>query len=120
MGKFSTPNLGVYIAGSDEQLTVQSTQADAVRFDLVRSRLRWPSSSEAPMLWATFLAWHALRREIKAGVRPPIPELTDDKPESAVDAFDALAFLDEAGNVLDDPDQLDDDSIGVDPTRPTA
>lgn len=116
MAKFATPNLRVRLAGSEESLDVQSTQADAVRFDLIRSRLKWPSSSEAPMLWATVLAWAALRREITAGRRPAIAGLTD-KAEESVDAFDSLVFLDEDGAELGEDDA---EELGVDPTTATA
>ena len=114
--KFATPNLRVYLSGSPEPLDVQTTQADAVRFDLVRARLSWPKTSDAPMLWATFLAWHALRREVKAGSRPAVPGLPD-KPEESLDAFDVVSFLDEHGNELSDDDA---DELGVSPTHGTA
>lgn len=117
--KFTTPNLRVWQAGDDTEtaIDVQTTQSDAVRFDLVRSRMKWPATSEAPMLWATFLAWHALRRELAAGKRAPLPLPLADKPEDGLDAFDAVVFLDEDGNELD-ADSAED--LGVDPTQPTA
>lgn len=118
--KFGTPNLRVTLPASEEPHDVQTTQADAVRFDLVRARLKWPTTSEAPMLWATFLAWHALNREILAGKRAAIAGLPA-RPEESLDAFDTLVFLDESGDVLGgEDDELEDGAIGVDPTDARA
>lgn len=117
--KFSTPNLRVWLAGGDgEPIDVQTTQADAARFDLARSRMSWPSTKDAPMLWANFLAWAALRREINAGKRPELANRISPKAEESVDAFDALVFLNEAGEELGE--DAEDDALGVDPTQPTA
>lgn len=44
------------------EYTVQTDNRDAVRYDLMRARLGWPSGSDAPMLWLSVLAWSALKR----------------------------------------------------------
>ena len=59
--KLSTPRLRVVLAdGTDRE--VQCTNADMVRFDLTRSKQKWPGAQDAPFLWLTFVAWAALRR----------------------------------------------------------
>lgn len=35
---------------------------DMVRFDTTRHTHKWPGMEEAPILWATFVAWAACRR----------------------------------------------------------
>lgn len=41
---------------------VVSANPDLVRWDITRSKHKWPSMEEAPMLWATFVAWAAAKR----------------------------------------------------------
>lgn len=50
--------------GSNDTIeyTVQGDNRDMVRFDLIRSRKGWPGSSDAPILWATVVAYFALLR----------------------------------------------------------
>lgn len=43
-------------------LTVQVFNADLVRLDRTAAKHRWPSTTQAPFLAQTFLAWSALRR----------------------------------------------------------
>ena len=59
--KLSTPRLRVILADGTER-EVQCTNADMVRFDLTRSKQKWPAATDAPFLWLTFIAWCALRR----------------------------------------------------------
>jgi len=59
--KLSTPRLRIVLA-DDEERVVQATNADLVRFDLTRAKTKWPSPTDAPFLWLTFIAWSALRR----------------------------------------------------------
>lgn len=115
--KMPTPLFRCTLAGTGEVVEVQSTHADAVRFDLARPRLNWPTMKEAPMLWATFLAWHALRREMKAGKRPPIVPFPDDAA-GALDLFDVLDFVKEDGETV--TADSDPEDIGVSPTTATA
>ena len=42
---------------------VQCANPDLVRFDMTRGRMHWPAAQEAPMLWLTFIAWAASKRE---------------------------------------------------------
>lgn len=41
---------------------VQTDNRDAVAWDMTRGKKSWPQMQDAPMLWATFVAWSALRR----------------------------------------------------------
>jgi len=97
--KLSTPRLRVLLADESE-LVIQCTNADLVRFDLTRSRQKWPGPTDAPFLWLTFIAWAGLRRaasipesltyEAFADTTLEIENLTDE--ESADDpARDAVA-----------------------------
>lgn len=63
-----TPNEGEYL-----ELDVQTDNRDLVMWDVVRTRKGWPVTSDAPMLWITFLAWHALHRE-----HGPVPDKFED------------------------------------------
>lgn len=111
-----TPRVKVTLAETQETVSVQTTHADAVRFDLVRSRLGWPAPRDASMLWTNFLAWHALRREVRAGsvsITATLPE----KAEDSLDVFASIEFEDEDGNAVDADDA---ENIGVTPTDATA
>lgn len=48
--------------GSPQTIDVETDNRDRVAWDLARTRNKWPSAPEVPSLWATFLAWNALRR----------------------------------------------------------
>lgn len=50
--------------GTDDTIeyTVEGDNRDMVRFDLIRARKSWPGSSDAPILWATVVAYFALLR----------------------------------------------------------
>lgn len=50
--------------GSDDliEYTVQTDNRDVVQFDVLRARKSWPAAKDAPALWLTVLAWHALKR----------------------------------------------------------
>lgn len=72
--KLATPRMRVRHEGPDgtvRDYDVQTDNRDLVRFDLIRERKGWPRSTEAPMLWMTVLAWHALKR---SGVEVGEPE----------------------------------------------
>lgn len=51
------PNSEEYV-----EIVVQTDNRDLTGYDLARSRMKWPTSKDAPMFWITWLAWHALRR----------------------------------------------------------
>lgn len=59
--KLTTPE--VRVARTDqEDLTLQTTNADLVLWDRTRWRHKWPTFQDAPFLWLTFIAWAAARR----------------------------------------------------------
>ena len=45
-----------------DPVEVITDNRDRIAWELSRSRERWPKPEEAPTLWATFIAWHALKR----------------------------------------------------------
>lgn len=45
-----------------EPFRVVTTNADRVRWDLHRAKAKWPSATDAPFLFLTFLAHNAARR----------------------------------------------------------
>lgn len=62
--KISRPILRMVIEQDGQLLeyTVQTDNRDAVAFDVMRPRMRWPDAEAAPMLWMTVCGWSALRR----------------------------------------------------------
>ena len=60
--RFATPTLSVLMDDGAE-LTVRTLNIDMLKWDRERAKHRWPKGDEAPFVWMTFLAWHALRRE---------------------------------------------------------
>jgi len=44
------------------EYTIQTDNRDLVRWDLVRGRKGWPTSTDAPVLWATVVSYFALLR----------------------------------------------------------
>ncbi len=47
----------------DAEHEVQIVNVDMTSFDRERARHRdWPTAEDGPMFWASYLAWHALRR----------------------------------------------------------
>lgn len=59
--KLSTPLMRV-TRPDQSTYDVQCSNADLVAFDMTSYKHKWPPMDRAPMLWATFLAWHASRR----------------------------------------------------------
>lgn len=59
--KLNTPRVRV-VRDGQEDLEVQTTNADLVLWDRTRYRHKWPTVSDAPFLWLTFTAWAAARR----------------------------------------------------------
>lgn len=46
-----------------EVLELQTLNPDLIAWDMTRAKHRWPTIDDAPIKWATFVAWHAARRE---------------------------------------------------------
>jgi len=61
MQKLSNPKTKVILDDAAEFL-VQTDNRDLVAWDMTASKQRWPQPDSAPFLWATFLAWNALKR----------------------------------------------------------
>jgi hypothetical protein len=63
--KLASPHLRV-LRGSieaPEVLELQCLNPDLVAFDRTRVKHKWPTPSDAPFVFLTFVAWHAARRE---------------------------------------------------------
>ena len=103
--KLSTPRLRI-VLGDDSELVVQATNADLVKYDMTRARQKWPAAQDAPFLWLTFVAWHALRRT------GGIPQTT------TYEAFSESTQ--EITNLSDDESTADVDRDAVGPTRQGA
>lgn len=94
--RLTTPRMRVLMTDGTRH-DVQALNIDMVAWDRERGRHRdWPPAQEAPFLWATYLAWHALAR--CGAFTGPLP------------AFEADA---QQVEVLAD----DEDADAVDPTR---
>lgn len=59
--RLSTPRVRVVREGQ-EDLELQTTNADLILWDKTRYKHKWPPVSEAPFVWLTFLSWAAARR----------------------------------------------------------
>lgn len=55
------------------EVDVQTDNRDLIQWDAVRARKGWPTTADAPMLWTTFIAWHAAHR-----VGGPVPDSFDE------------------------------------------
>ena len=108
MATLSTPIVSVVLepaaGGELTETTIQTDNRDMVAFDLHRSRAGWPKLADAPILWMTFLAWHALKRSGE------LSESFDDFNGRCL----AVKMLDEDGNEV----QPGQEPAGVDPTQP--
>lgn len=109
--KIIAPQLRVVLEHGDqlEQIDVQTDNRDAVRFDLLRERKGWPKMADGPMLWATTLAWNALRRSKH-------PAITDNV-EKDLDKFVSVEILDDDGQPKDVDDVTEED-VTAGPTNP--
>lgn len=105
-----TPRVRVYletdVAGEYLEIDVQTDNRDAVQWDFARSRQRWPDGREAPLLWMTYLSWHAIRR-----TGGPAPADFEEFNKRCVD----VEALNRDGSLLT-PDTPADDA--ADPTMP--
>lgn len=94
--KLTAPRIRVVLdAAGDGTLTeyeVQTDNRDAVRWDMTRGREHWPAMMDAPMLWATFMAWSAMNR---AG------DFTGTFTQFNEHALEASAIRDEAGDMAE-------------------
>lgn len=92
------------------ELDVQTDNRDMIQWDVTRARRDWPKGQEAPALWLTFLAWHALHRTGGTALQ--------------LDAFLAscidVSSIDRAGDKLPPNATAEEVSQAwdVDPTRP--
>lgn len=93
--------------GTEAELTVQTDNRDAVRYDLMRARKGWPPMADAPVLFMTAVAWLAIRRS-DASILP-------DDAEKALDMIVDVTPVDEDGNPVDGTDPAG--MVAVDPTR---
>lgn len=95
------------------EYTVQPDNRDMVRWDLIRSRKGWPATSDAPILWATVVAYFALRRS---------GELGDETVEAFIDRAVSVTYVNpETGEPLTaEQMQAGEGTTDVDPTRPGA
>lgn len=50
------------VLADDRELELLSANPDLVRWDITRQKHGWGSMEDAPMLWATFVAWAAAKR----------------------------------------------------------
>ena len=50
------------VTGALAAVTVRTDNRDRIAWDLARGRNKWPQAQEAPSLWATHIAYTALRR----------------------------------------------------------
>ena len=67
--RLNTPHLRV-VMDDGTVLDLQALNIDMLAFDRQRAKLKWPTATDAPFVWLTFLAWSAAMRE-KA--LPPMP-----------------------------------------------
>lgn len=70
------------------EYTVQTDNRDMVRYDLMRARKNWPTQREAPILFMSAVAWHALKRSGE----------TADDVETYLDKIVEITPVDEDGN----------------------
>lgn len=50
------------VTGEPAAITVRTDNRDRIAWDLARGRQKWPQAQDAPSLWATHIAYTALRR----------------------------------------------------------
>ena len=92
------------------EYTIQADNRDMVRFDLIRSRKQWPASSDAPMLWATVIAYFALLRS---------GSIADETVEQFIDRAVSVTSVKEDGTAVTVEDALAGDvGADVDPSQP--
>jgi hypothetical protein len=60
--RLSTPRIHVVLDDS-AVYDVQTHNPDLVAWDRERNQRKWPTAQDAPLMWLTYLAWRALKRE---------------------------------------------------------
>lgn len=88
-----TPIVSIIVERDDElvEYTVQTDNRDAVAWDMHRNRVNWPAGTDAPMLWMTYLAWSAMRRDTST----PAAGLTFDNFNDIVRSISSAKPVDE-------------------------
>lgn len=113
MTQLSAPKVVVLLEqpGTDElaEYTVQTDNRDAIQWDVTRPRRGWPAFNEAPMLYMTFLAWHAMQRSGATGLK--LDDFMKDAVEVKVLTVDGKAVT---------PAEATAEDVNVDPTLPAA
>jgi len=113
MAQLSAPKVVVLMetAGSDEltEYTVQTDNRDAIQWDVTRPRRSWPVFNEAPMLYMTFLAWHAMHRT--GATKASLDEFMKDAVEVKVLTVDGKAVA---------PAEAVEADVMANPTQPAA
>lgn len=102
MAKMLSPRLRVLLG--DKEYDLQTDNRDMVRFDLMRAKKQWPTVTDAPLLWMTFLAWHAL---VRSSVLPGV------SVDKEMDEIIQVSMIDEDGNLIDGSEV---DGASVDPS----
>lgn len=106
MAKIIAPRLLV-LTEDDLEYDVQTDNRDMVRYDMHAAKQKWPAAQDAPMLYLTFLAVSALRREKKLAVADF---------DAGMDKLLSVVPVDEDGNPLGE----DIEGMTVDPTQKEA
>ncbi|WP_311878680.1 hypothetical protein [Microbacterium forte] len=98
--------------GTDDTIeyTVEGDNRDMVRFDLIRARKGWPGSSDAPILWATVVAYFALRRSGE------VPE--SETVEQFIDRAVHVTYLKDGEPVTPEDALAGESGDDVDPSQP--
>ncbi|NNG20304.1 hypothetical protein HJ590_12115 [Naumannella sp. ID2617S] len=99
-------------AGDPLDLAVQADNRGACAYDLVRSAKGYPAPADAPFLWMTYLAYHALRRTGQLAAH----QLSEDFDQFRLTVAQ-LVPVDESGDRVELADVLGEN---VDPTQPAT
>lgn len=87
-----------------EEFRVRVSNVSLVAFDRTRVKRNWPSADDAPMAWATFVAWHQMNAQ----------GLVSCTFEEFEQTRCVVCRVVNAGNEAEA-----DEGDGLDPTRPT-
>lgn len=79
----------------------QALNKDLLAFDRIRVRRKWPSATDAPLVWLTFIAYTVLTREQR------IPAMTLDEFEDHALAVTAVDKDEDGGEPGADPTRTD-------------
>lgn len=106
-----SPIITVVVQQGEEQqqITAQTDNRNQVKYDLLRAARNWPTQKDAPSLWLTILAWHALAL---AG------HLRDETFEHFNDRCLEVYISDETGRRLTGDEIKREAGLQVDPTQP--